>query len=918
MLLSPGSSRRQERRREQIRVSQRNFRERQRNRIAALESQVNRLEAMIRAVEHLNDTKDSPTYGRALRSITRLVEGLEPSSMPSVVHPRYESMRSKVQQLKQPAPSTGQRFIGTSIHAALIDRFVDYMSPFRSVPQAKHHWVNDNQPRRAWRTGAGLMGSDFVHNAYLAAATRFTGQELDDPRLTHAADGLYSSVLGQLQKAIMDPITSKSDEVLVVTITCLLYEGRLRRTTPNAEAHVRGSLALFAHRGPVTCVAGVAHDVYVEGRMFWVWFSVMRRCSTILSEQAWKHIPWSLDVARKDMMDHLLDNIVDISTLLALIDESCAGNSNRGNSVLSARILTTLRDISQNLRAWKHSWMGPKHGNVSEKPVPAGFAPVFEYVNSNTGNLVRPTIFMFNDAVAFQASCHYYAALLIVSMVQRKLFVKDIAKRSGDLDFAILRLRNLSPEAIIEPGVLNGGPSHGCPMGTNGLRSRTTIPERLIKPWKLPPRKSYIFTHANVIDASTGKILPDTTVKISNGTIEAVCSADELPAVGDSETVMTINASGKYLSPGLIDAHVHLTAVPGSASLDGSMGDDATISHLRQPFVAGQSLRRGFTTLRDCGGATLALKEAIADSVFPGPRLFIANRALSQTGGHGDRRGTHDHTQPCCGGERAGLSMVCDGVPDCIRAAREQLRTGADFIKIMVGGGVASPTDKLSNTQFTSAEIQAIVEVAESYGTYVTAHAYTPRAIRHAISNGVRGIEHGNFIDEDTARLMKERGAWLTPTLVTYAAMADNKYAGFLPPGNAAKNVEVLEKGLESLRTATRAGVKICYGSDLLGPLTSEQLGEFKIRRRALSDAEILKAATVNPAEMIGQKDFLGQIREGYAADLLVMGANPLDDVSVFDQPEKNLLAVIKDGRVYDSRWSRLPVDVKDEVNFIE
>jgi imidazolonepropionase-like amidohydrolase len=270
---------------------------------------------------------------------------------------------------------------------------------------------------------------------------------------------------------------------------------------------------------------------------------------------------------------------------------------------------------------------------------------------------------------------------------------------------------------------------------------RFTIPEKLVKPWKLPPRRTYLFKNANVVDPASGKIITIATVRISGGLVDSVSTEASARPYGEADAVV-VDLAGKYVTPGLIDAHVHLASVPGSASLDGSF-DDGPASHLRQPFVAIQGLRRGFTTLRDCGGATLDLKESIADDVFPGPRLFIANKALSQSGGHGDRRGMHDYspTSTCCGGRTIGsaLSVVCDGVPDCIRAARDQLRTGADFVKIMVGGGVASPADKLANTQFTAAEIRAIVEVAESYGTFVTAHAYTPRAIRHAIDNGVRG-----------------------------------------------------------------------------------------------------------------------------------------------------------------------------------
>ncbi|KPM35431.1 Uncharacterized protein AK830_g11133 [Neonectria ditissima] len=438
------------------------------------------------------------------------------------------------------------------------------------------------------------------------------------------------------------------------------------------------------------------------------------------------------------------------------------------------------------------------------------------------------------------------------------------------------------------------------------------MPDNVVKPWKLPPQIAYFFKNANVVDPVRGLIVANVSVKISAGLIEYV-GQDTPPSPQDR----VIDLEGKYLCPGLIDCHVHISAVPGDDGLNGSaFGNDAAVSLFRQPYLCGEMLAKGFTTLRDTGGATLALKEAIEDDVFPGPRMFIANQALSQTGGHGDSRGAHDHQQ-CCGG-KGGLSTVVDGVSECVRAAREQLRSGADFIKIMVGGGVASPTDRIENTQFTTAEIKAICEVAESYGTYVTAHAYTPKAIRHAVNHGVRGIEHGNLLDGDTAQYMAHRGVWLTPTLVTYAAMGSDKYAGFLPPANLEKNRQMLDRGLDSLRVASEAGVTICHGSDLLGPLQAEQSREFGIRAQVLSSKAVLQGATVNAARMLRQEGFLGQIRAGFAADMLILKENPLENVAVLDEPEKSVLAVIKNGRVYVSRWSGLEQDVTRGQDLIE
>lgn len=459
--------------------------------------------------------------------------------------------------------------------------------------------------------------------------------------------------------------------------------------------------------------------------------------------------------------------------------------------------------------------------------------------------------------------------------------------------------------------------------------SLSSIPEKTYKPWSLPPQNRYVFEDINVVNSLSGTLLANCDVHIASGKIVSIVPSSLQLTSSSAATkneAIRIPSTGKFLSPGLIDAHVHLTSVPGEPDLRASMTVPNTVSLFRQPYQARAMLERGYTTVRDCGGATLALKEAIAEGVIPGPRLFIAGKGLSQTGGHGDRRGAHDTTTNssaihcCCSGgpNEGGLSTVVDGVPAILRTARDQLRQGADFLKLMVGGGVASPTDKLVSVQFTPAEIRAAADVAEASDTFATAHAYTPLAIRRAVENGVRGIEHGNFLDADTALLLKEKGVFLTPTLVTYHAMADPKYAAFLPVGNREKNEAVLKAGLESIRIAHEAGVKMCLGSDLLSFLGVEQLGEFGLRARVLEGKEVLRHATVNPAEMLGQGDRLGRVEEGYVADLLVLNRNPLEDVTVFEKPERHLLAVLKEGRVYGSRWSKLPVDVYVKTRLLE
>lgn len=439
------------------------------------------------------------------------------------------------------------------------------------------------------------------------------------------------------------------------------------------------------------------------------------------------------------------------------------------------------------------------------------------------------------------------------------------------------------------------------------MTQRSQVPGSDIKPWLRPAPQGYLFTNANIVDMQAGTILENASLTTRQGKIHSISQSISEPLPTD---LIIVDCQGRYLCPGLFDAHVHLCAVSGFGDLSKVFGNPNDVHLLRQPYSAAQMLHRGFTSIRDCGGAQLALKEAIEDGVFPGPRVFISGHALSQFGGHGDLRGSHEPTE-CCGGLHSNnhLGRLCNGVPECMVSVREEIRCGADFIKIMGSGGVASPTDKLEHFQFTAAEIQAMVECASNAGTFVTAHAYTVKAIRHCIDNGVRGIEHGNFVDPPTAHLMAENGVYLTPTLIAYAQMASNRWKGYLPPEAQTKKSQVLKSGLEALKTASEAGVTICYGSDLLGPLGSAQTHEFALRAQILSPLEVLRSATVNPAKMMGWEDSIGQLQEGFIADVVILNANPLEDVTIFDRPEEHVLGVMKDGRVYKSRWNALPED---------
>ncbi|KAJ5218186.1 uncharacterized protein N7498_000285 [Penicillium cinerascens] len=427
---------------------------------------------------------------------------------------------------------------------------------------------------------------------------------------------------------------------------------------------------------------------------------------------------------------------------------------------------------------------------------------------------------------------------------------------------------------------------------------------RIIKPWKLNSHRSLVFVNTTIIDPVEGKLIQDATVRISNGQITEVKTSD-LATVSEDDSSSVIDLNGKYLCPGLIDCHVHIAVVPGEADLRAYKDMTERKSLLRQPHVLKTMLSRGFTSIRDCGGASLAVKEAVEEGVLPGPRLFMAGYALSQTGGHGDMRGRHEE-QLCCGGSISGISRIVDGPAECYKYAREELRQGADFIKIMGGGGVASPTDRIEHVQFSDEEIKAIVTVARNAGTYVTSHSYTPQAIQQAINLGVRGIEHGNLIDLETATMMAEKGVFLTPTLIAHVM---SKQMNFLPADGAAKNDEVLEKGLRAMKMAVDAGVTVCFGTDLLGPMHFAQSKEFSVRSKVLTPIQILRSATVNAARLLMQEERLGQVKEGFVADLLVLDRNPLEDITVLDRVEESILGVIKDGRVMTSRWEKLSVE---------
>ena len=354
---------------------------------------------------------------------------------------------------------------------------------------------------------------------------------------------------------------------------------------------------------------------------------------------------------------------------------------------------------------------------------------------------------------------------------------------------------------------------------------------------------------------------------------------------------------GKALLPGLIDCHVHVTAVHHDV-LQLAMQPPSLITAQAKDVLLGMLLR-GFTTVRDACGADFGLQEAVERGIFAGPRLFIAGWPLTQTGGHGDARPKGAQTMICTCAGLGLFGAVADGVGEVRRAAREQLRNGANHIKVMAGGGVMSPTDPIDGTQYSTEELRAICEEAEAANTYVMAHAYSPRSIERAVRAGVRSIEHGNLLDEKSARTMKECGAYLVPTLATYAALGEAAPNLNLSPNAIQKLARVRQQGIEAIRIAKAAGVPIAFGTDLLGDMQLRQSTEFALRLPAMTPVEILRSATSVAAALIGQAGKLGVIAPGASADLLVVEGDPTKDLAPLQAPERGLLAVMKAGRFY-------------------
>jgi imidazolonepropionase-like amidohydrolase len=414
------------------------------------------------------------------------------------------------------------------------------------------------------------------------------------------------------------------------------------------------------------------------------------------------------------------------------------------------------------------------------------------------------------------------------------------------------------------------------------------------------PKPTILITNAHIFDGTGEKLSEPMSVLVEGNKIKQIARSITAP-----QGATIINASGRTLSPGFIATHEHLV---------GQMpfGDIFTTDTRYAGYVATQTTRtylmNGFTSVRDAAGNTYSLKLAIDRGFVVGPRIYASGPMISQTSGHSDHR--HDSDGSALNGGtwdsmvRHGDMVVVDGVPDVLKAVRENLRRGSSQIKIAVGGGTGSFADPLDVVEFTPEEIRAATQAAADFGTYVMAHVYNPEGIRRAIDNGVKCIEHANLVDEPTLRYMQEKDVWLSPQVIVYT---------FIPRGYTADQANKHREafaGIDNLFTlAKKIGFKnISFGTDIItDPETIKRMNqEFVNRTKWFSNAEVLRQATSSSAALLalsGKRNpypgKLGAIEEGALADILLINGNPLEDISILTKSEENLALIMKDGVIY-------------------
>ncbi|MBW4621440.1 MAG: amidohydrolase family protein [Cyanosarcina radialis HA8281-LM2] len=422
-----------------------------------------------------------------------------------------------------------------------------------------------------------------------------------------------------------------------------------------------------------------------------------------------------------------------------------------------------------------------------------------------------------------------------------------------------------------------------------------------------PQPTSTVFENVRIFDGTAERLSAPSNVLVVNNKIQKISTAS-IPAPSGA-SLTRIKGNGRVLMPGLIDNHVHISLAALSNEILLSPNTTAeTVNKTAQTTATGM-LMRGFTSVRDVGGPVFDLKKAIDKGTVAGPRIWPSGAMISQTSGHGDFRSLKElprsPTSPLSRGEVYGVGAIADGVDEVLRRTREQLMQGASQIKVMAGGGVSSDFDPLDASQYTESELRAAVEAAANWNTYVTVHAYTPTAIQSSIRAGVKCIEHGQLMDEPTAKLMAEKGIWLS-----LQPFLDDEDTNPLPEGspNRAKQLQVSRGTDTAFALAKKYNLKTAWGTDQLRD--AERL---KIQGKLLAKlvrwytpAQVLKIATSTNAELLalsGPRNpypgKLGVVEEGALADLLLVNGDPLQNIKLIENPDKNLLVIMKDGKIY-------------------
>ena len=408
--------------------------------------------------------------------------------------------------------------------------------------------------------------------------------------------------------------------------------------------------------------------------------------------------------------------------------------------------------------------------------------------------------------------------------------------------------------------------------------------------------------NVSVFDSVDAQIIGPMDVTVRDGLVASVVPAGSAEQPGSG--AVRIDGTGKTLLPGLIDAHWHttLTTIPAAVAQLSEIG----YVFARAVVSSRETLLRGFTTVRDLGGPVFGIKQAIDEGAILGPRIFPAGGFISQTAGHGDFRLPNEVPRGVAGHlsytEIIGAAVIADGEAEVLRGAREMLRRGASQLKLMAGGGCASAYDPLDVAQYTEAEMRAAVQAADNWGTYVTVHAYTPRAIRTAVDAGVRCIEHGHLIDDETAAMLAEKDIWwcLQPFL-------NDEDAVPLPPANQAKFQEMAAGTDTAYELAIKHRVKLAFGTDTLfdPKLATRQGAQLAKLTRWYTPAEVLQQATFRNAELLAMSGprnpypgRLGVVAEGALADLILVDGDPVADISLITRPDEAFTAIIKDGRL--------------------